>query len=109
MNGNYHVLTKNDHSQQPGQNLTPSVFASTTNAVIDGQTFSEIPYMMFASDGAAISGNATTPLTHAAIRIASGSANVNGGVTLTSTNQYFFVETDGKVGRIRMRAPEDYK
>jgi hypothetical protein len=30
-------------------------------------------------------------------------------VTLTSTNQYFFVETDGMVGRIRMRAPEDYK
>jgi len=30
-------------------------------------------------------------------------------VTLTSTNQYYFVETDGIVGRIRMRAPESYK
>ena len=109
MNGDYHVLTKNDSSQQPGQTLTPTIFASTTNVVIDGKIFSGIPYIMFGSDGAAMSGNATTTLTNAAIRIASGSANTNGGVTLTSTNQYFFVETDGLVGRIRMRAPEDYK
>jgi hypothetical protein len=108
MNGDYHVLTKNDNSQQPGQTLTPTIFATTTNAVIDGKTFSGIPYILFGSDGAAMSGNAT-PLTNAAIRIASGSANTNGEVTLTSTNQYFFVETDGMVGRIRMRAPEDYK
>ncbi len=108
MNGDYHVLTKNDNSQQPGQTLTPTIFATTTNAVIDGKTFSGIPYILFGSDGAAMSGNAT-PLTNAAIRIASGSANTNGEVTLTSTTQYFFVETDGMVGRIRMRAPEDYK
>ena len=64
---------------------------------------------MFASDGAATSGNSTTTLTNAAIRIASGLAETNGQVTLTSTNQYYFVETDGIVGRIRMRAPESYK
>ena len=63
---------------------------------------------MFASDGAATSGNSTTALTNAAIRIASGAVDAN-GVTLTSTNQYYFVETDGIVGRIRMRAPESYK
>ena len=63
---------------------------------------------MFASDGAAITGTTTT-LTNAAIRIASGVTETNGQVTLTSTNQYYFVETDGIVGRIRMRAPESYK
>ena len=64
---------------------------------------------MFSSDGAATSGNSTTALTNAAIRIASGVTETNGQVTLTSTNQYYFVETDGIVGRIRMRAPESYK
>jgi type II secretory pathway pseudopilin PulG len=60
----------------------------------------------FSSDGAAaITGNATA----IAIRIASGVADTNGDVTLTSTNQYYFVETDSIVGRIRMRAPESYK
>jgi hypothetical protein len=36
-------------------------------------------------------------------------ANTNSEVTITSLKQYFFVETDGIVGRIRMRAPESYK
>jgi prepilin-type N-terminal cleavage/methylation domain-containing protein len=107
-NASYNVLTKNDCPQQVGQPQIPTGFANTTNIVIAGTTFTELPYILFGSDGAAMSGNAT-PLTNAAIRIASGLANTNREVTLTSTNQYFFVETDGMVGRIRMRAPEDYK
>jgi type II secretory pathway pseudopilin PulG len=64
------------------------------------------PCITFSSDGAAaITGNATA----IAIRIASGVADTNGDVTLTSTNQYYFVETDSIVGRIRMRAPESYR
>ena len=105
----YKVLTNNPWPpQQIGQPQIPTGFANTTNIVIAGTTFTELPYILFGSDGAAMSGNAT-PLTNAAIRIASGLANTNREVTLTSTNQYFFVETDGLVGRIRMRAPEDYK
>jgi hypothetical protein len=73
---------------------------------MDSKAFTSLPCIMFASDGAAaITGNATA----IAIRIASGVADTNGDVTLTSTNQYYFVETDGIVGRIRMRAPESYK
>jgi len=109
INASYNVLTKNDFRHQVGQPEIPTDFAAITNVVLDGRTFTGIPYILFASDGAAISGNATTPLTHAAIRIASGLANTNREVTLTSTDQYFFVETDGMVGRIRMRAPEDYR
>jgi len=107
-NASYNVLTKNNCPQQVGQPQIPTGFANTTNIVIAGTTFTGIPYILFGSDGAAMSGNAT-PLTNAAIRIASGLANTNREVSLTSTNQYFFVETDGMVGRIRMRAPEDYK
>lgn len=108
LTSDYKVLTKNDLPQQAGQPQIPTGFANTTNVVIAGTTFTELPYILFGSDGAAMSGNAN-PLTNAAILIASGSANTNREVTLTSTNQYFFVETDGMVGRIRMRAPEDYK
>jgi len=109
MNASYNVLKKNDCPQQVGQPQIPTGFANTTNITIDGKLFTGIPYILFGSDGAAINGNVATPLTNAAIRIASGLANTNREVTLTSTNQYFFVETDGMVGRIRMRAPEDYK
>ena len=109
LTSDYKVLTNNVCPQQVGQPQIPTSFANTTNITIDGKLFTGIPYILFGSDGAAISGNAATPLTHAAIRIASGLANTNREVTLTSTNQYFFVETDGMIGRIRMRAPEDYK
>jgi hypothetical protein len=61
--------------------------------------------------------NSLLALTHGALHgwrrtlftIAGGAVDTNGDVTLTSTNQYYFVETDGIVGRIRMRAPESYK
>ncbi len=109
LTSNYSVLRNNVFRHQVGQPEIPTDFANTTNITIDGKNFTGIPYILFASDGAAISGNAATPLTHAAIRIASGLANTNREVTLTSTDQYFFVETDGMVGRIRMRAPEDYR
>jgi prepilin-type N-terminal cleavage/methylation domain-containing protein len=108
LTSNYSVLTNNVCPQQVGQPEIPTGFANTTNITIDGTPFTGLPYILFGSDGVAISGNATTPLTNAAIRIASGLASTNGQVTITSTNQYFFVETDGIVGRIRMRAPESY-
>ena len=108
MNSSYNVLKNNPFTQSVGQPQIPTGFTNTTDIVMDGKTFSGIPCIIFDSDGAAVSSSAT-PLTHAAIRIASGVVNTNWEVTLSSTNQYFFVETDGMVGRIRMRSPEDYK
>lgn len=100
------TITKPPISQSLGATFTPSTFLNTTNITIDGKEFKTLPCVMFSSDGAAaISGNATA----IAIRIAGGAVDTNGDVTLTSTNQYYFVETDGIVGRIRMRAPESYK
>ena len=100
------TITKPPISQTLGTPFTPSNFTNTTNITIDGKSFTTLPCVMFSSDGAAaISGNATA----IAIRIAGGAVDTNGQVTLTSTSQYYFVETDGIVGRIRMRAPESYK
>lgn len=100
------TIIKPPISKSLGQPFTPSDFVNSTNITVDGKSFTSLPCIMFSSDGAAfITGNATA----IAIRIASGMAETNGEVTLTSTNQYYFVETDGIVGRIRMRAPESYK
>jgi len=99
------TITKPPISKSLGQPFPPTASDfNSTNMTINGTSFTSLPCIMFLSDGAAsITGNAI------AIRIASGLAETNGQVTLTSTNQYYFVETDGIVGRIRMRAPESYK
>ena len=75
-----------------------------TNAfTINGTSISSrtIPCIRFSSDG-------TSTNAGEAIRIAQGSV-VAGNATLTSTNLYYFVETDTRTGRIRMRAPESYR
>ena len=106
----YNSLSKNDFSlYSVGANFTPNNFFTTnfaeinaingseTNTVISSTT---IPCLLFSSTGAAT--NAI------AIRIVPGSV-LGGNATLTSTNQYFFVETDSRTGRIRMRSPESYQ
>jgi len=107
---NYSAITNKNITgiSSLGQPFTPSDFTTNSFIISPSTTSSNLPAIMFASDGAAITGTTTT-LTNAAIRIASGVTETNGQVTLTSTNQYYFVETDGIVGRIRMRAPESYK
>jgi prepilin-type N-terminal cleavage/methylation domain-containing protein len=110
LNSEYSPINTTPILKSQGDTFTPVNFACTASSIsIDGKIFTALPYIMFSSDGTAITGNATTALTNAAIRIASGLANTNGEVTITSLKQYFFVETDGMVGRVRMRAPEDYK
>jgi prepilin-type N-terminal cleavage/methylation domain-containing protein len=102
------AITKPPISKSLGQTFTPTAsdFVNSTNITIDAKTFTSLPCIVFSSDGtASITGNAAA----IAVRIASGAVDTNGEVTLTSTNQYYFVETDGIVGRIRMRAPESYK
>lgn len=82
--------------------VTPDKFDLET-FTIDGTPISntDIACIQFSSDGSA-SGSAI------AIRIAQGSV-LNGAATLASTNQYYFVETDSSIGRIRMRGPESYR
>ena len=111
LSDNYSAITKNNITGSPslGNPFTPMGLTTNGFTISPSATSSNYPAIMFASDGAATSGNSTTTLTNAAIRIASGVTETSGQVTLTSTNQYFFVETDGIVGRIRMRAPESYK
>lgn len=85
---------------------SPSDFYGRETNLITNESAIFYRCITFSSDGAAaITGNAKA----IAVRIASGMAETNGEVTLTSTNQYYFVETDSIVGRIRMRAPESYR
>lgn len=106
----YNTLSVNDFSLYSiGSSFTPTNFFTTnfseinavngslTNTVLSGQS---IPCVIFSSAGAATNNGI-------AIRIAQGNV-MSGNVTLTSTNQYFFVETDSRTGRIRMRSPENY-
>lgn len=108
LSGNYSSILMNNISGSPvpGAMYSPSDFITNNFKILPSTILSNLPCIMFSSDGAAsITGNSTT----AAIRIAGGVVDTNGVVTLTSTNQYYFVETDSIVGRIRMRAPESYK
>jgi Tfp pilus assembly protein FimT len=105
----YNPLNVNPYALNPGGtissaqisgNTTFTIFrdTSSTPAVI---TSTALPSIRFASDGSA-SGSAW------AIRLMPGSA-MSGNATITGTNQYYFVETDTRTGRIRMRSPENYK
>ena len=53
------------------------------------------------------SGTANIHGTSIAIRVCEG-AVLSGNATLTSTNRYYFIESNLRTGRIRMRAPESY-
>jgi Tfp pilus assembly protein FimT len=106
----YSPLSVNDFSLYSiGANFTPTNFftnafsqinavnGTTTNTVLTGQS---IPCLIFSSSGTATNSGI-------AIRVAQGNV-MSGNVTLTSTNKYFFIETDSRTGRIRMRSPENY-
>ena len=93
----------NSFSISPGESIPISGFTSGNSSEsfsING-TSTSIPCIIFKSDGCSLNTNSC------AIRISPGSV-INGNATLTSTNNYYFVETDGLVGRIRMRSPESY-
>ena len=101
----YKFIGNNTFSITPGQNITQASFAtgniSMAFSILAGNsTFSfTAPYILFKSTGLS---------SEAAIRVAPGSV-MGGNATLTSTNQYYFVETDPRTGRIRMRSPESYR
>ena len=109
LGSSYNPLNINPYSITPGSSVTSSqilpnttftVFKDTNNtpAII---TSTSIPSVRFASDGAA-TGSAW------AIRLLPGTA-MGGNATITGNQTYYFVETDSRTGRIRMRSPESYK
>jgi prepilin-type N-terminal cleavage/methylation domain-containing protein len=101
----YKMIGNNTFSISPGDNITPAKFATGNvtmafSVVAGNSTFSfTAPYIIFRSSGSA---------SEAAIRVAPGTV-MGGNATLTSTNQYYFVETDPRTGRIRMRSPQSYR
>jgi prepilin-type N-terminal cleavage/methylation domain-containing protein len=102
-------------TQPVGQNFSPSGNFNSTNFTtinaINGNNTTDIianatiPYIRFNSEG--IPDEATSSSGAAAIRVAQGTV-LSGNATLTSTNHYFFIETDRALGRIRLRKPESY-
>ena len=105
----YNPLNVNPYALNPGGTISSSQISGNTTFTIFKDTNSTpavitstvIPSIRFASDGSA-SGSAW------AIRLMPGSA-MSGNATITGNNTYYFVETDTKTGRIRMRSPESYK
>ena len=107
----YKTLNKNSYPLDPGAQITSAefltanntftIYKDTNNTASAIITTVAIPHIRFSSDGSASSSSK-------AIRILPGSV-VSGNATFTSTNQYYFVETDASIGRIRMRSPESYR
>ncbi len=104
-NNAYSPISKNSFAFTPGQNIPLASFGSgnfsVTFNVTAGNSSSTLtpPYVRFLSHGGA---------SQAAIRVSQGSVT-GGNATITSTNQYFFIETDSRTGRIRMRSPQSYR
>ena len=96
----------------PGSAITASFYSANYTASFSiisagNTTFSttSTPNIQFNSSGVA-SGNATLAGS-VGICISPGTA-MGGNATITSTNQYYIIEADHTIGRIRMRAPESY-
>lgn len=104
-NNAYTPRTPMPINQTLGTPFTPSSFDKSTVFTVANASFSgTIPCVIFSATGAA----GTNASARQGIRVASGSS-VGTDVTLVSTNSYYFVETDGAIGRIRMRDPESYR
>jgi len=99
----------------PGSAITASFYpisntnytSTFSNISAGNSTFSatNTPSIRFGSGGVAI-GDASYAGS-VGIRISPGTA-MGGNATITSTNQYYIIEADHSIGRIRMRAPESY-
>ena len=82
----------------------------------DRFTLTGMPVIGYLSSGEAVASAGTSrgerlPLgtgQTAAIRVAEGVAGDNGSISLRSTNNYYYVETD-KFGRVRVRARESFR
>ena len=116
-----------------GQSFTPSL---STNIVQNGEewkrfesfgtfgvsaggstiTLAGVPSVGYLPTGEAVGNGGTSRAQRlslntgqtAAIRVAEGVAGDNGSISLRSTNNYYYVETD-KFGRVRVRARESFR
>jgi hypothetical protein len=103
-------------STSPGSAITASFYpgantnytASFSNISAGNSTYSttSTPNIKFNSSGVAI-GSASLAGS-VGIRISPGTS-MGGNATITSTNQYYIIEADHTIGRIRMRSPESYQ
>jgi prepilin-type N-terminal cleavage/methylation domain-containing protein len=102
--------TVNTFTVAPGGTIPTSNFFSANSSasfsiVSSGNTATAtFPCVRFSSDGDAVNASGSG----IAIRIAPGNS-MNGNATITGNGTYYFVETDGTIGRVRMRSPSSYR
>jgi hypothetical protein len=95
---NYSTRTNNPFPTQPTFAIRNYTIVSGNTTIVNNGSFA---HAAFTSSGWVGGGE------DVGIRICEG-AVLNGNATLTSTNRYFFIESNERTGRIRMRAPESY-
>jgi prepilin-type N-terminal cleavage/methylation domain-containing protein len=96
---NYNTLNTNPfQTNKPSFAYSNYTIVSGNSTIINNGSFADTE---FKSSGTVLGGVVV------AIRICEG-AVLNGNATLTSTNRYYFIESNSRTGRIRMRAPESY-
>jgi len=74
-------------------------------------TWNQFPYIAFSPRGNATVGSKGSIGTGRAVglRLAEGTSDSSGQITLRSTNNAFYVETDANMGKVKVRAREDYR
>lgn len=79
-------------------------------------SLSSVPVLGYLPSGEVVANNVTSAAERldlrngqsAGIRLADGVANPNGSISLRSTNNFYYVETD-RLGRVRVRARESFR
>ena len=108
----YSDYSRSNAASQPftnsvGQPFQPTNFVSGNFTIVSGNSTinnnGTFAYSKFNSSGS-VGGGLNGP---AVIRIVDGTV-MNGNVTLTSTNRYYFLEINYMTGRIRMKSRENY-
>lgn len=85
-------------------NMTVRKASAPTN---NFQTLALAPYLRFTPTGRFYTAGYSADLYGAVLRLALG--NVRGSeIVVTDTNNFFSIETDAQIGRVRVRGPESY-
>jgi len=108
----YNFITINPFpTNQPAFAFANYTIVAGNSTIINNGSFADAE---FKSSGEAVpkiglnlSGTTNIHGTMIAIRVCEG-AVLSGNATLTSTNRYYFIESNLRTGRIRMRDPESY-
>lgn len=88
-------------------------FASYANFRVVTQnstnTLTSVPFLGFFPSGRGYYNGADSFFSGAAIRLVSGSVQTESRILVTDTNNYYYVELDPAIGRVRMRPRESYR